>query len=271
MKTRSIVLAALAALTLVSCGNKEEEHQIAVVAHRGYWNCEEAGYARNSVAALKCACEAGFWGSEFDVNMTADEQLLVHHDGVIDGKRFENYPASEFADYRLENGEGVPTLEDYLVVAENYPKTKLVFEMKKHSTPEIEKRAVELALEALKAHGLLTPERVMFISFSQVICEEFARLCPDFTVQYLDSDLTPAEILAAGINGMDIEYVDVLAPEAEYYPFSREHNMSLNVWTVDKTEDMRALFELGVDQLTTNNPVEARNLLKEMGIKEALN
>lgn len=271
MKTRSIVLAAIAALTLVSCGPKEEVHKIAVVAHRGYWNCEEAGFARNSVAALKCACEAGFWGSEFDVNMTADEQLLVHHDGKIDGKVFENYPASEFADFRLENGEPIPTLEDYLAVAENYPKTKLVFEMKKHSCPEIETRAAELSIEALKAHGLLSPDRVMFISFSKHLCEEFVRLCPGFTVQYLESDLTPAEVLEAGINGLDIYYKDVLAPESEYYPFSRENNMSLNVWTVDDVDDMRALYELGVDQLTTNNPVEARALLEEMGIPEELN
>ena len=43
-----------------------------IVAHRGFWNCEEAGYAKNSIAALRCAQEAGLWGSEFDVNITAD-------------------------------------------------------------------------------------------------------------------------------------------------------------------------------------------------------
>lgn len=270
MKTRSFVLAALAALSLISCGPKEEVHKIAVVAHRGYWNCEEAGYARNSVAALRCACEAGFWGSEFDVNMTQDEQLLVHHDGKIDGKRFEDYPASEFAYYSLENDEPIPTLDDYLNVSEMYPKTKLVFELKKHSTPEIETRAVEISLEALNAHDLLKPERVMFISFSKHICEEFTQRCPGFTVQYLDTDITPAEVLEAGINGLDIHYNAVLAEDSEYYPFSREHDMSLNVWTVDDVEKMRALFEMGIDQLTTNEPMAARQLLQEMALPEAL-
>ena len=41
----------------VSCRQKEEK--VAIVAHRGYWNCEKAGYAKNSLAALKCAQEAG--------------------------------------------------------------------------------------------------------------------------------------------------------------------------------------------------------------------
>ena len=27
--------------------------KVHIVAHRGYWNCEEAGFARNSVAALR--------------------------------------------------------------------------------------------------------------------------------------------------------------------------------------------------------------------------
>ena len=30
-----------------------------IVAHRGFWNCEEAGYAKNSIASLRCAQEAG--------------------------------------------------------------------------------------------------------------------------------------------------------------------------------------------------------------------
>ena len=30
-----------------------------IVAHRGFWNCEEAGYAKNSIASLKCAQQAG--------------------------------------------------------------------------------------------------------------------------------------------------------------------------------------------------------------------
>lgn len=49
--------------------------QVAIVAHRGYWNCEAAGFARNSLASLKAAQDAGFWGSEFDVNMTNDSVL----------------------------------------------------------------------------------------------------------------------------------------------------------------------------------------------------
>ena len=40
---------------------RKENRKTDIVAHRGFWNCEEAGYAKNSIAALRCAQEAGFW------------------------------------------------------------------------------------------------------------------------------------------------------------------------------------------------------------------
>ena len=137
MKTASIaktllsVAFAAATVTFVQAQPKES----AIVAHRGYWNCKEGGYARNSLAALESAQKAGFWGSEFDVNMTSDGELLIFHDAHIDGKRIDQTPYAEFKDYRLENGEPIPTLDQYLAQAKKYPKTVLVFEMKWHSAP----------------------------------------------------------------------------------------------------------------------------------------
>lgn len=82
-----------------------------IVAHRGFWNCEEAGFAKNSVAGLRCAQENGFWGSEFDVNMTSDGELIVYHDSKIDGKLIEKYPYSEFKDVMIANGEKMAHLQ----------------------------------------------------------------------------------------------------------------------------------------------------------------
>ena len=104
-----------------------------IVAHRGFWNCDEAGYAKNSIASLKCAQEAGFWGSEFDVNMTADSVLLVFHDGKVEGKTIEKHPYEDFKYFRLKNGEPIPTLDQYLEQGKKHPETMLVFELKKHS------------------------------------------------------------------------------------------------------------------------------------------
>ncbi|MFR5937011.1 MAG: glycerophosphodiester phosphodiesterase [Alistipes shahii] len=181
MKTASIaktllsVAFAAATVTFVQAQPKES----AIVAHRGYWNCKEGGYARNSLAALESAQKAGFWGSEFDVNMTSDGELLIFHDAHIDGKRIDQTPYAEFKDYRLENGEPIPTLDQYLAQAKKYPKTVLVFEMKWHSTDEIENRAIALSIEKLKKYKLFSPKHVIFISFSPNASRVLAQSAPD--------------------------------------------------------------------------------------------
>lgn len=241
---------------------ENQENKVAIVAHRGYWNCEEAGYAKNSVAALRCAQQAGFWGSEFDVNMTSDEVLLVYHDSRIAGKVIDQTPYSEFKDMKLENGESIPTIDDYLAQAKKCPGTVLVYELKTHSTPQIEDRLVDLTIEKLAEYGLDSPDRVIFISFSINICKRLAKLMPGYTVQYLSDDYSPEELAAWGINGVDFHF-KVFSAHPDWYSSAREHSMSVNAWTVDKESNMKKMFRLGVDMLTTDRPDLAREILMD--------
>jgi glycerophosphoryl diester phosphodiesterase len=54
----------------------------------------------------------------------------------------------------------------------------------------------------------------------------------------------------------------------KWYKMARKHEMSVNAWTVNKEGDMKSMFKLGVDQLTTDNPLEARALMEEMKVTE---
>lgn len=238
-----------------------------IVAHRGFWNCEEAGYAKNSIAALRCAQEAGVWGSEFDVNMTADSVLLVFHDSSVEGKKIEKHNHADFKYFRLKNGEPIPTLEEYLEQAKQSPETMLVYELKKHSCSDVEETAVLLTIEKLKESGLLDPSRVMFISFSKYICKRLSQLLPDFDVQYLNGDLNPMKVKEAGISGIDYHY-SILHANKKWVENARKEGMSTNVWTVNKKKDMKAALQMKPDMLTTDNPLEAREIMKEMGIQE---
>ena len=180
--------------------------KIAVTAHRGFWNCEEAGYAENSIKSLELAQQNGLWGSEFDVHITSDLVMLVHHDPDIDGMRIWNHDYADFKDCRLKNGEKIPTLDEYLAQGEKSKKTVLVFELKKQIDKAHEDYMVDQSVKALKEHGLYNPKRVIFISFSLNMCERLAALCPGFTVQYLDKDKSPEELAKLGINGVDYQY-----------------------------------------------------------------
>lgn len=239
----------------------------AIVAHRGFWNCDEAGYAKNSLAALRCAQEAGFWGSEFDVNMTSDGVLLVFHDGNVEGKSIEKHPYEDFKYYRLKNGEPIPTIDQYLEQGKKHPETVLVYELKKHSCKEVEDKFVDITIEKLKEYDLLDPSKVVFISFSYHMCKRLAEKLPEFTVQYLNGDKKPATVKTDGINGIDYKYT-VLMANKKWVSQACKLNMSTNSWTVNKEEDMKTILKMKIDMLTTDYPLEARELMKDMKIKE---
>lgn len=266
MRKAILVISALAALLLIPA-EAYAQKQTGIVAHRGFWNCDEAGYAKNSVAALRCAQEAGFWGSEFDVNMTSDGELIVYHDSDVEGKKIEEHPYSEFKDFKIANGETIPTIDQYLEQGKKYPETMLVYELKPHSCGEVEDRFVEITYKKLEEHGLMDPERVMFISFSLHMCEKIAKEHPEFTVQFLGSSKNPEELAKMGINGVDYNHL-VFTLYKKWYRLARKNDMSVNAWTVNKDGDMRRMLKLGVDQLTTDNPLEARAIMKDMKITE---
>ena len=246
----------------------QKSNRTGIVAHRGFWNCEEAGYAKNSVAALRCAQENHFWGSEFDVNMTADSVLIVFHDSFIDGKRIEDYPYSEIADVRLANGECIPTIDMYLEQGRKSPRTMLVYELKPHSSPEVEDLFVELAIGKLKEYRLLRPRRVMFISFSYHICQRLAELLPEFTVQYLNGDKAPAVVMESGINGIDYNY-NIFHKHPDWIEQAAELGMSTNVWTVNSEKEMKSMTDMQLMFITTDNPLELREVLRTSERKEA--
>lgn len=261
---KKIILAALAAFLLVGC---RSSHEIAIVAHRGYWNCEQGGQSHNSIASLQAAQDIKVWGSEFDVTMTADGEMVVFHDWSADGKALCLSNWSDLEGYRLPNGERMPTLDEYLTQFEKSG-TSMVLELKAHSTPEQERAAVEKSLELIKQHGLYDPSRVTFISFSMEACAAYAGLAPGFDVQYLDSDVTPAQCKERGLTGIDYHQGCLLDEHPEYVEQAHALGMTVNCWTIDDPDAMKRLIELGVDQITTNCPEVTREVLKEMKIKE---
>ena len=264
LKLRNILGAAAIMVLAASCSAQK----IAVTAHRGFWKSDEAAGAQNSIASLKAAQDEGLWGSEFDVQMTNDCVLLVHHDPDIDGVRIWDTSYSKFANSRLKNGEKVPTLDEYLTQGEKSDKTVLVMELKKQGDKAHEDYMTDQAVAALKRHNLYSPDRVIFISFSLNICKRLAGLCPGFTVQYLENDMSPDELYKLGINGVDYEYT-VFEKHPDWIKQARAHGMSVNSWTVNKEEDIQNMISIGVDCITTNEPLLTRKLLgkKEKVVK----
>ena len=62
---------------------------------------------------------------------------------------------------------------------------------------------VDITFRKLKEHRLYDPDKVIFISFSMNICQKVAAEAPEFTNQYLNGDIAPADLHKDGINGID--------------------------------------------------------------------
>lgn len=238
--------------------------KVAIVAHRGFWNCEQAGFSENTIASLKAAQDAGLWGSECDIHITADDVVIVNHDPSINGKAISTHKFADFAQDLLPNGERRPTLDEYLVQTAKCKTTYLVIELKKQPKTEREDRLLDLTIEALKAHNLLDPTRVLFITFSRHMCERIAKEYPLFINQYLSSDPIlnedPAIYAARKINGVDYHRKMFIA-HPEWVKNAHGLGMSVNVWTVNKAEEIKKMIEIGVDAITTNEPLLVRELL----------
>ena len=248
-----------------------QDGRIAIVAHRGYWKCEAGGMSENSIASLKAAQDNGFWGSECDLHVTADGVVIVNHDDAINGKKIATHKYSDFAADLLPNGEKRPTLEEYLAQAVKSEVTKLVIEFKPQNTEEREDMLVDKTIAALQSCGLYKPERVLFISFSHHICEKVANEHPAFVNQYLSSNFTrdenPSRYAQKGINGIDY-FHPMFTLKPAYVKTAHELGMSVNAWTVDVEKDIKVLIDLGVDAITTNEPLLVRRLLGDKEFKK---
>ena len=250
------------------CANRIPKTQI--VAHRGYWE----GNAQNSVASIRKAQEFGLWGSEFDIHLTADGVPVVHHDQTIGNLDIQQSNFEDIRHNRLANGEHLPTLAEYMAAATRGRECMPVMELKPQTTQEREDELVAKCLQALKpapapagipaqyARRASEPTKVVFISFSHYICQQLAKKAPGYTVQYLGGDIAPAQLHAEGITGIDYEY-NVIAKHPEWVKQAHDLGMSVNVWTVNEPKDIRAMRDLGVDQITTDMPALAREILWE--------
>ncbi len=228
-----------------------------IVAHRGYWKTD--GSAQNSLAAYRNADRIGCWGSEIDVWITSDNVLMVNHDPTFKGVTLEKATYAEVKDLTLANGEKMPTLDEYLKVAKQ-GKARLVIEIKTHQDLLRQNICVDKAVELVKKHKL--EKRVDYIAFSYAACLRLREKTPTNTpVYYLSGDLSPAQIKAANLTGVDYNEWVFLSNHPEWIEGCRQLGLKINVWTVDGKENLKFFLDKKVDYITTNEPEVLKTMM----------
>ena len=248
MKTRHLLLYMVTFFLMTPA---MAQHNAKIIAHRGYWKCE--GSAQNSLTSITKAAEIKVYGAEFDVQLTADNVLVVYHDSYIDGINIKKSTYAQIKDKKLPNGETLPTLDQFLDHAKKYKRLELIFELKPHANAERDREAAQASVAMVNAKKLR--KRVTYISFSLEAVKELHRLSPKTPVYYLNGELSPKEIKALGLAGMDYQY-KVMLKHPEWFKEAKELNLKTNVWTIRDVKTAQKLNDMGVDFMTTDIPVE---------------
>ena len=243
-------------LAMVILSSLSMKAQALIIAHRGYWKTNPVT-PQNSIQSLKNADKIKAFGSEFDVHLSLDGVLVINHDEDHEGMIIEKSKFEDLKKVTLSNGETIPTLEDYLKEGSKLSNVRLVIELKPLQSPERETEMVNKGIDLVKKMNL--SEKVDWISFSLHICKEMKRVEPNFKVQYLKGDLSPTQLKAENIDGLDYHFKILLA-NPTWIPEAKKMGLITNSWTVNDPKVYLELKKMGIDLVTTDIPEELQKL-----------
>ena len=237
-----------------------------IVGHRGsQWGVE------NTRAAFINGANAGAWGLECDIRVTADGSFVISHD---DSYKRLGGPETKIANMTTETvlttrltskRHGITyaatpcTLGEFLDICKEYNVVPVV-EVKVctniHSNTKAENEPVfdgiPVLINLIDQKGLA--DKVVIISFMPGVVDFIHRHYPDITVQVLAGDQDgPIEGWVDWCieHKMDLDVVHTFITK-EAVDRMHQAGLKVNVWTVDKVEDFNRVKEMGVDFITTN-------------------
>lgn len=230
-----------------------------VIAHRGAW--KKNGLPENSIASVKQAVRIGCTGSEFDIWMTADDSLIINHDPNYNKLTIEKTNYAELLQFKLSNGEKLPTLREYLLAGlENNKQTLLVLEIKPSTISVDRGRSVaERVVKLVKELNATTMSA--YISFDYEILKKIIQIDPHATTQYLKGDVAPEQLKKDKMTGLDYHY-SVFEKQPTWIDEAKRNKLALNAWTVNDAKTMNLLLDSGFQYITTNEPELLFDIIK---------
>lgn len=231
----------------------------AVFAHRG-----ASAYApENTLPAFQLALDQNADGIELDVTLSADGQVVIIHDSTIE--RTTNGEGSvkrmDYAVLRQFDAGGwfgkeftgahLPTLDEVLSLVGERVFTNI--EIKPFYKPMMQ--LVEKVADVVSHQGL--ENKVIFSSFNPRALVMIHRLLPSVPIGFL---LLPGNMgfLSKSLFGKSVPYRSLHphygAVKPEMIKDGQEKGYKIFAYTVNQAEDMRRLYDMGIDGIITDDP-----------------
>lgn len=230
------------------------------LAHRGF----SGNYPENTMIAFEMACKTkGCDGIELDVHLTKDGEMVLIHDEQIDrtctdGKgwikdmtlaELKKLDFSYIFAGKVEK-QRIPTLAEYFDLVKPYGiLTNIELKTSVLEYPGIEEKVYGL----VKEYGL--DEQVIISSFNHYSVVRFKKLAPHIKCGLLTDSwiVGSAEyVKKTGVECYHPFFTNMLNPEE--VKDLKEHDIEINVWTVNEEEHVRWMLEAGIDAVIGNYP-----------------
>lgn len=263
--------------------------EVDIIAHGG-----AQGHApANTLAAFDLALNQGATMLEMDVQLSADNAVVVIHDGTLDNTTNGSGAIADFTlaelkqldagwFFRDESGDyayrgrgvTIPTLAE---VFERYPNTPMVVELKTEGGPAI----IQPVIDLVKAYE--REDDVVLASFSEAYLRPVREQLPTTRTNMPESESTaffirqlvglhpwwqpPGDLLQVpathtlALGPVTLE--DMRVPTPGFVRAAHRLGLEVQVWTINDPPTMHRLLDAGVDGLITDYPDRARAVIAE--------
>jgi len=247
-----------------------------IIGHRG----ARALCPQNTLPSFELALKNNVPMIELDTELASTGEVVIFHDddvnqitrgaahGSINSLNFDEIRALNVHD-GFEDGSvyQVPTLEEVFDLVDKYStedgRTKVNIELKGANTAEPVAKIVKKYL----AEGWESSDFIVS-SFQHDELEKFKQLIPEIEIAMLLDNDQWAELggsEAAVAKGKKLGAVainpDMTFASEELVRSAHDNGFEVNVYTVNKPEDIRHMQEIGVDRIFTDDPVTAKTVL----------
>lgn len=240
-------------------------HRPIALAHRG--GAEEA--PENTMVAFEHTHRLGLRYIETDVRVSRDGALMVFHDEELDRLTDWRGPIarltwSELRSARVHGREPIPLMEEAL---DAWSDLRFVIELKCDE-------AVEPLIEAIRRTGAL--ERVCVGSFSdRRIRRVREALGPQLCTSLGRRGVFRLRMASLGLPGgrfveaaaqVPTRYRGLPVVDRRLLAAAQRRGLQVQVWTVNREDEMERLLDLGVDGIMSDRPSLLKTVLKRRGL-----
>lgn len=237
------------------------ENEFTVVTHRA--NAPPA--PENSLAALENSIALGADYAEIDVQLTADETVVILHDedlmrvagvpGRIANVRYEDIKElTLLTDQALPDSLiRIPTLTEF--IESSNERIKLMIELKYYG---FNPRLAEETVRLIREYGM--ENQVVVKSNNIQAVRQMRTLAPDISTGY---------VFAVGVGDISRLQIDFLSVNQQYLNAdlmrrAEQQNLKVFTWTVNQRENIISAIQNGVDGIITDYPERVLSIIQEI-------